>query len=429
MMRMKALLKPDKQFFRYYLPIFLLFSFTILIFQWNREKKYKSDLLDERLSDINEIVYQIFEQSGGNLSHIDSLFRLWNKDSIRITIIDLKGVVVYDNVMKEKVSTMDNHSARPEIEIASLHTRGSDIRVSATTNRSYYYVATRYGNCYVRTSMLFDLHFKTLLSPDNLFLYFWLIITFAGVTVLLYFTNRIRMQLKQEQMEHDAMIRRQLTQQVAHELKTPLTSIVGYMETLKNNPGLQEDKKDFFIERSHSQAIRLNELLQDLLLLNQLNEAPKSVLMEPVSVNKIVQSVLEDVRLNTEKKQVNVDISLPENIWIKGNQMLIYSIFRNLIDNSLAYAGENITIGISLTNEDSQTYTFNYRDSGKGVEEQHLSRLFDRFYRVDKGRSRKNGGTGLGLAIVKNAIELHQGNVTVQNREGGGLEFIFSLHK
>jgi len=277
--------------------------------------------------------------------------------------------------------------------------------------------------------MLFDLHFKTLLSPDNLFLYFWLIITFAGVTVLLYFTNRIRMQLKQEQMEHDAMIRRQLTQQVAHELKTPLTGIVGYMETLKNNPGLQEDKKDFFIERSHSQAIRLNELLQDLLLLNQLNEAPKSVLMEPVSVNKIVQSVLEDVRLNTEKKQVNVDISLPENIWIKGNQMLIYSIFRNLIDNSLAYAGENITIGISLTNEDSQTYTFNYRDSGKGVEEQHLSRLFDRFYRVDKGRSRKNGGTGLGLAIVKNAIELHQGNVTVQNREGGGLEFIFSLHK
>jgi two-component system OmpR family sensor kinase/two-component system phosphate regulon sensor histidine kinase PhoR len=230
-------------------------------------------------------------------------------------------------------------------------------------------------------------------------------------------------------MEHDATIRRQLTQQVAHELKTPLTSIVGYMETLQNNPELPDDKKSFFIQRSHSQAIRLNELLQDLLLLNQLNEAPRSIVMEPVSINKTVNTVIDDVRLNLENNQVSVELSFPEEIWIKANPMLIYSIFRNLIDNSLAYAGENVAIGISMIGQDSKTYTFKYWDTGKGVDEQHLMRLFDRFYRVDKGRSRKNGGTGLGLAIVKNAIELHQGSVSVQNREAGGLEFIFSLHK
>jgi signal transduction histidine kinase len=428
-MRMKISFKPDKQFFRYYLPLFLLFSVSIFIFQWNREKKYKSDLFDERLSDFNEIVYQFFENSGGNLNQIDSMFRMWNKDSLRITIIDLKGVVVYDNVMKDKVTTMENHISRPEIVEASMKRMGSDIRVSATTKQQYYYRATRYGNCYVRTSYPFNLNFNTLLSPDNLFLYFWLIITFAGVTALLYFTNRVRMQLKQEQMEHDATIRRQLTQQVAHELKTPLTSIVGYMETLQNNPELPDDKKSFFIQRSHSQAIRLNELLQDLLLLNQLNEAPRSIVMEPVSINKTVNTVIDDVRLNLENNQVSVELSFPEEIWIKANPMLIYSIFRNLIDNSLAYAGENVAIGISMIGQDSKTYTFKYWDTGKGVDEQHLMRLFDRFYRVDKGRSRKNGGTGLGLAIVKNAIELHQGSVSVQNREAGGLEFIFSLHK
>jgi signal transduction histidine kinase len=420
--------KPGKQFFRYYLPLFLLFSVSILIFQWNREKKYKSDLLDTRLSDTNELVYKLFESTNGDFKSVDSLLAMWNHENIRVTIVDLKGVVVYDNEMKENISKMENHINRPEIHDASLKHEGSDIRLSASTNKHYYYRATRYGNCYVRSSYPFDLKIDTLLSPDNLFLYFWLFLTFAGVTILFYFTSRVNIQMQRVQLEHDAQVRRQLTQQVAHELKTPLTSIVGYMETLHNNPDLEAERKNFYIERSHSQAIRLNELLQDLLLLNQLNEAPKSIKMEPLFLNKVIQTVIDDVQLNLNEKNIQVELSLPEEIWIKGNNMLIYSIFRNLIDNSLAYGGEGITIGISLEQQDQKNYYFKYWDTGKGVENQHLEFLFDRFYRVDKGRSRKKGGTGLGLAIVKNAIELHRGSIGVQNRQDGGLVFNFSLH-
>lgn len=114
---------------------------------------------------------------------------------------------------------------------------------------------------------------------------------------------------------------------------------------------------------------------------------------------------------------------------IEGNHTLLYSIFRNLIDNALSYAGENITIGIDNYTEDNEFYYFSLYDTGCGVEEAFLDRIFDRFYRINEGRSRKNGGSGLGLSIVKNAVLFHKGQISAKNRKDGGLEFIFSLRK
>jgi two-component system OmpR family sensor kinase len=114
---------------------------------------------------------------------------------------------------------------------------------------------------------------------------------------------------------------------------------------------------------------------------------------------------------------------------IRGNYSLIYSIFRNLMDNSIAYAGTYIQVTINCFREDENHYYFSFADTGVGVGSEHLQRLFERFYRVDKGRSRKMGGTGLGLAIVKNAILIHGGNISAKRNQGGGLEFIFTLSK
>ena len=119
---------------------------------------------------------------------------------------------------------------------------------------------------------------------------------------------------------------------------------------------------------------------------------------------------------------------VPEDLTVKGNQNLLYAIFRNLADNAIRYAGENINIRITKYNEDKDFYYFSFYDTGIGIaDEIHLNRLFERFYRINEGRTRDSGGSGLGLSIVKNAVAFHKGTITVKNRKEGGLEFIFQL--
>ena len=201
------------------------------------------------------------------------------------------------------------------------------------------------------------------------------------------------------------------------------------METIIDNPDLDKEKQDFFIKRCHAQAVRLSYLLRDISLLNKLDEATETFAKEPIILNEIIEGVLNDVALEIEQKKIKLDVFLKNNMKIEGNYSLLYSIFRNLVDNSLNYAGENISIIINCYRTDTEFYYFSYADTGVGVSESHLNRIFDRFYRVDKGRSRKLGGTGLGLAIVKNAVLFHQGRICAKPHSEGGLEFLFTLKK
>lgn len=229
--------------------------------------------------------------------------------------------------------------------------------------------------------------------------------------------------------EEQALLKRQLTQNISHELKTPVSSIQGFMETIINNPGMDPEKRDFFIERCHAQAIRLSYLLQDISMLNKLDEGSGIFDRDEINLNDVIQNVLKDVSLELDEKNITTEVTLPNNATIKGNMSLLYSIFRNLVDNTLHYAGSNISIQINCFRVDNEFLHFSYADTGIGVDSKHLNHLFERFYRVDKGRSRKLGGTGLGLAIVKNAILFHQGRISAKHHAGGGLEFVFSLRK
>lgn len=229
--------------------------------------------------------------------------------------------------------------------------------------------------------------------------------------------------------EQENRLKRQLTQNISHELKTPVSSIMGYMESILNNPELDSERKNFFIERSFQQAQRLTALLQDIATLNKMDESNRIFDRAQVDIAETVKDVIEDVHLQLEEKGVTVENNLIGKLPILGNRSLLYSIFRNLTDNALSYAGNNVTLRIECYREDAAYYYFSFSDTGVGVQEEHLSRLFERFYRVDKGRSRKAGGTGLGLAIVKNAVIFHGGSISAKNIPGGGLNFIFSLKK
>lgn len=231
------------------------------------------------------------------------------------------------------------------------------------------------------------------------------------------------------QDEEQARLKKQLTQNIAHELKTPVSSIQGYLETIVSNPKLPREKINAFLERSYAQSNRLAHLLRDISVLTRMEEAPNMIGTEAVNLSTMMQNILNEVTLELEEKRIKANNMLPKNLSIQGNSSLLYSIFRNLTDNAIAYAGTGITINIRCFREDERFYYFSFSDTGVGVGPEHLSRMFERFYRVDKGRSRKLGGTGLGLAIVKNAVILHGGTIFAKNNPGGGLEFIFTLSK
>ena len=231
------------------------------------------------------------------------------------------------------------------------------------------------------------------------------------------------------QEEEQVRLKRQLTQNIAHELKTPVSSIQGYLETIVNNPTLPREKINAFLERSYAQSNRLAHLLRDISVLTRMEEAPNMIETEPVNLTTMMRNILNEVTLELEEKQITAHNMLPERLTVQGNSSLLYSIFRNLTDNAIAYAGSHISVTIRCFREDERFYYFSFSDTGVGVDPEHLSRLFERFYRVDKGRSRKLGGTGLGLAIVKNAVILHGGTIFAKNTPGGGLEFIFTLSK
>lgn len=253
------------------------------------------------------------------------------------------------------------------------------------------------------------------------------IVVVAGLGWLLHgYACRMDERITREQQEQRSQMRRELTQNIAHELKTPVASILGYMDTILGSPNMDQTTKDRFISRAHAQAVRLTALLQDISMLTKMDYAPHVMECERVDISALVADIIQESAHALAERQMTFRNCLPPDVCVYGNWQLIYGIFRNLTDNAISYAGRSATVELTAQRDDEEWH-FCFSDNGVGVPEEHLARLFERFYRVDKGRSRDMGGTGLGLSIVKNAVLLHGGAVEVGTPAGGGLQVSFSL--
>ena len=230
-----------------------------------------------------------------------------------------------------------------------------------------------------------------------------------------------------EQLEKEH-IKKQLTNNINHELKTPVASIRVCVETLMAHGNLSEEKKKLFLQRCLTNTERLQRLLADVALITRMDDGRSSIVKEAVNLTGIINEVVEDRRIIAGTKNIAIENSVAGDIVIPGNASLLEAIFNNLIDNAIAYSGgTRIRIGLVYDNEEKVVIALS--DNGNGGAPEHLHRLFERFYRIDKGRSRAEGGTGLGLSIVKNAVLLHGGGIYVENLNSGGLFFRITLSK
>ena len=286
---------------------------------------------------------------------------------------------------------------------------------------------------YAVVFIIFDDYDRLYLQPfdetTDWHLIIFSLLVMAGLGVLLHhYAKRMDERINQAQANKENRVRRELTQNISHELKTPVASILGYADTMLEHPDMDADTRRQFIERTQSQARRLTALLQDISTLNRMDYASDMITMEHMEVSHIVADIIQETSLAAARKSIKVNNHLPQRITINGNASLIYSIFRNLMDNAINYSGNNTTITIDAT-EVAHSWQFTFADNGIGIASEHLPRIFERFYRIDKGRSRALGGTGLGLAIVKNAVLRHGGTIKAQPGHDGGLCFKFSLKK
>lgn len=411
----------------------IFFSWAIVLcfigFQYLREKEYKSEFLDAQLQQYNRHLLVAVEDGESYEEYIASHEKPF--DDLRITLITLSGAVVYDNTIE--ANSLDNHVKRPEIKDALENGSGYHIgRQSASDGREYFYSATCGERVIVRTAIPYSSTLNDLLSADWSFLITMISITLA-MSVAAYFTTRklgkdIERVNRYEAEREKNRLKRQLTNNINHELKTPVASIQVCLETLLSGITLSEEKRQELIERCYTQNERLRRLLNDVSLITRMEDGGAFISRERVAINEIIDEVAGELDIMPEEERMMLHTNFSEEIIIDGNPSLIGSIFRNLTENSIAYSeGKNIYISLLENNE--RVCRIRFEDDGKGVKDEQLPHLFERFYRVDKGRSRQKGGTGLGLAIVKHAVQFHGGNITVTKRPGGGLRFDFSLKK
>ena len=461
----------------------LAFSWTIILcfigFQYLREKQYKSGYINSQLQIYNIHLLKTIENGESYEKYIAECEQPF--ENLRISIMTLSGAVIYDNMLP--INSLNNHRLRPEIITAINKGEGYHIgRQSTSDGREYFYSATLGKKVIVRTAIPYSASLRELLRADWSFLGVMIAISLT-MSILAYFATRrlgknierlnrfaakaekgesfdedelfpndelgsisnhiVRLYaqwqqtIKDRDTAHEATMReeqekirikRQLTNNINHELKTPVASIQVCLETLLSGINISEEKRQELIERCYTNNERLRRLLDDVSLITRMEDGSQLILKEEITINDIINEIDEELKIMSEEERFSLHINFKENVVINGNLSLIGSIFRNLTENAIAYSGGN-NIYISLIENSENLCIIRFEDDGCGVEEKQLPRLFERFYRVDKGRSRRMGGTGLGLAIVKHAVQFHGGTINVTNRQQGGLCFEFSLKK
>ena len=453
--------------------LFLLGCFAI--FQYHREKEFKADEMDSRLQVLNEEILAGMAEGksiGETVAAIKTGF-----PELRISLISRNGRLMYDNFVDSLPES--NHLSRKEVRDALRNGTGFDLRRhSESTGKNFFYSARATDRYVIRTAVPYSVSLHQLLAADYAFLWFMSAVTavmciigffatrrlgrnverlnefaekaergesffdtepfpddelgnISNHIVLLY--SRLQKALYDRDAQHKIALREerdkirikhQLTNNINHELKTPVASIRACIETLINHPDMEQEKRLKFLAGAACE--RLGSLLSDVSLITRMDYGGDAIARGKVNIDQIAAAACADFEIIAEEKGVAIQNGVKGTSPVNGNASLMMSVFHNLIDNAIRYSGCR-HIQLKTIKLDGGKQLISVSDDGCGVPAVHIPHLFERFYRLEKGRSRSLGGTGLGLAIVKNAVLWHGGDIHVVINQSGGLTFNITL--
>ena len=287
---------------------------------------------------------------------------------------------------------------------------------------------------------IFKLFYNT--NPENEVSYFLNFIYFLILFLLIRLTLEIfiRTYIKNEEerrseiniLKDQVNYRREFLGNISHELKTPLFTIQGYILTLVEGGALKDKKvRDKYLRRAAKGVDRIISIVKDLDLITQFESGIKTVDKSEFNIYNLIVNVFDLLEFESEKNNISLKLENINNplIYVNADQERILQVLTNLIVNSIKYGSNNGLTEVLVEDYNKEKVIVRVIDNGEGIEQEHLPRLFERFYRIDKNRSRKKGGSGLGLSIVKHIIEAHQEEIFVESKIGEGTEFSFTLQK
>lgn len=369
----------------------------------------------------------------------------------RVTWIDKDGTVIYDN--DASAQKLTNHMDRPEIKEAFATGKGESIRRSDTMNKdTFYYAVLLQNDTVLRVATEAESIWSVFVSSAPM----TALIILCIITICIVFSHLLTKQLiapiermaeKLEDKDYEspykelepfsnmlrsqhadilsaAKARQDFTANVSHELKTPLTAISGYAELLEGDMVGEEQKKHFYKE-IHKNADRLLALINDIIQLSELDRNEKEQYFEEVDLYETVAECMDMLEQNARRREVTLELKGESGI-VHGNKSLLGELVENLVQNAIRYNNPGGKVNVSIGVHHHRP-TLIVEDNGIGIPADEQERVFERFYRVDKSRSKETGGTGLGLAIVKHIVELHGAQIKLQSTLGEGtrIEVIF----
>ncbi|MGN0833241.1 MAG: sensor histidine kinase [Kiritimatiellia bacterium] len=345
---------------------------------------------------------------------------------MRVTIVDASGSVVYDTD-----AVGGNHAAREEIRHAFADGRGSALRHSETLDRDFLYCARRVGDRVVRLAF----PYTGVIRSERLVCMGLVAAGLVGaliVVLVFQLTHRLARRLadRERQLEivtENERFRREFTSNVTHELKSPITAILSAVEMLGDGSRLAEDERRELFDIIHGECERLGSLVGDVLSLAQVEreEAMRSRDFAELPLEELMATVVSQLQPRARAARIALTLVRNDAVRVNGDALRLEDALRNLIDNAIRYSGSD-RIEVASTAADGQVKV-RVSDFGVGIPAEHLPHVFERFYRVNKSRSRALGGTGLGLAIVKHVVQLHGGTVSVRSVPGVRTDFVLVL--